>query len=127
MDYQPGKIHESYIKELAFKLNQNFTIPICIERFHETDMVNDICSSIDLSAGSVIIVKWFKPPSKYGDNPLYAYIEGILGKININAESTVSKDFLEINSDTTYNKNKLFTDITVGYNRDKKINQLIKK
>lgn len=127
MDYIPGNIHESFTKEMAFRLNFNFTIPICIKRFHETDMVNDVCSSLDLSAGSVIIVRWFKPPSEYGDSIVYTYVKSVLGEFDVNAESTVSMDFIEVNLDTsTYNKNKLFTDVTVNYNRDNKINQIIK-
>jgi hypothetical protein len=123
MDYIPGNIHESLQKEVALKLNSDFNIPICSGRFHDTDMVEGPSGSLTLIAGDVVIVKWFK----CGDSIPYTYIEKIIysdsDELNVNAESTMSKSFVEINKNTY--RDKLFTDVTLSYNRDNKINQII--
>lgn len=122
MDYHPGNIHESLQKEFVVELNVDFNVPISTRlRFHELDFVDGVDECVPLNAGDILVVRWFRPYSAYGDSKLYTYIEKVNSK-SIKAESTMSKEFVEVN----IGRMKLFTDINLKYNRDNKINQIIK-
>lgn len=123
MEYIPGPIHDSLQREHFFLINYDFCWLNCgSKRYSEMNNSRDWdeTESIDLSAGDVIVVRFFK------DKPtssVYSYLERVIYSsgdvVEYKTESIISFDFIGAN--TGY----LFTDITMMVMREERINLLL--
>ena len=119
MIYQPGFLHEKLQTEIAIELIADFNMPICRTRLSDSDYEDDV-DVIQLKENDIIIVKWFRP--RLLSPAPYAYVVRS-NNIDINRESTLSKEFIEMNTKNGI----LFRDVTKRYNREQKINSILLK
>ena len=124
VSYIPGKLHDKLQMPRAFRMINTFIITLCNDRYSNTDLMYDDRDTyiIELQKNDIIVVRWFVPPSDYDSKP-YTYFVKVIneGEYKINAESIISKEFIEHNT----KNGQLFADITKQYNRDIKIKQLL--
>src|ERR1022692_1315829 len=114
MLYLPGRIHEKLQTEMFLWINIDFVISVSGEKRMITSLSEEF-DTLTLKKGDVIVSRWFKPLSRYGDSEVYLYIESVISgddRREIKTESTLSRDLVILN---TQNK-VLFTDLTKIYN-----------
>lgn len=125
MEYLPGNISPRYQEEVFFSLLNDFNVCLLKKRYSETTLLDDSeFTTLSLKKGDIMVTRWFKPPSRYGDGECYTYIERIITDekdIDIRSESILSVEFITLNSENKV----LFDHVTKEHLRDKKINQII--